>query len=140
MERNNLGIPYEIFIPIRGIQTTDHSTANPQVITSISVADGELNIAENYLITLTGKKDDNTKSVSFSIPVLLTRINADTPNAYKAETGSISAMTSQESDFFVELVANGDVGANLEVTHDIGSAGNWEWVFQIWKMDELLLT
>ena len=134
-ETPNLAL--NIYTPSRGTTTTDHTGTTPQIVASFSLPVDEF--SENLFVTLTGRSADGSVRVAYQMPVMVVNRQSETPSAYSVNQGSQSDMNAEDPDLTAEIVANGDTGAIIRVTHDTGSAGIFTWNFQIWTFDQLKL-
>ena len=131
-------LPLQIYVPTRGKAQTTHSNDTAQLITGFSLPADEL--MQNLLITLTGRSADGSVRVSYQIPVMVTNLQSESPNAYSADQGSQSDMNNEDAELEAEVVVNGDVGALLRVTDVSSDAGVMEWNWMIWVLDEIKLS
>ena len=131
-----VSLPLNIFVPIRGNGTTVHADDSPKALVGFVLPKDLL--MQNVLITLTGKHTSGSIRLAFQIHAMLTRVDADSPNTYKAEVAAIQAMA-DDPDIEVSVVANGDAGINITVTDTSADAGTINWNFQIWVLDEITL-
>jgi len=135
-EEETVRLPLNIFVPTRGNGTTVHADDSPKALVGFVLPKDLL--MQNVLITLTGKHTSGAVRLAFQIHAMLTRVDADSPNTYKAEVAAIQAMA-DDPDIEVNVVANGDAGINITVTDTSADAGTINWNFQIWVLDEITL-
>jgi len=131
-------LPLNIYVPSRGNGDTVHGGTSAKVLQAFTLPVDLL--MQNLFITLTGKHTSGSVRIGFQIHVMVSRVDADTPAIYSAEVGTIHAMNSEDTDIEVNVVKNGDAGVNITVTDTSGDAGTINWNFQIWVLDELLLS
>ena len=131
-----VSLPLNIFVPIRGSGTTVHADALAKALVGFVLPKDLL--MQNVLITLAGEHTSGSVRLAYQISAMLTRVDADSPNTYKAEVAAIQAMA-DDPDIEVTVVANGDAGINITVTDTSADAGTINWNFQIWVLDEITL-
>jgi len=126
-----------IFVPIRGNAETVHADALEKVIVGFTLPINAL--MQNLLITLTAQHSSGAVRCSYQFPVMVSRLQSETPFAYKVKHGSASFMR-EDPDLEADVVANGDAGGKIVVTDDSSDAGTVKWNWQIWVLDEILLS
>ena len=132
-----VSLPLNIFVPIRGNGNTVHANDSPKALVGFVLPKDLL--MQNVLITLAGEHTSGSVRLAYQISAMLTRVDVDSPNTYKAEVGTIQAMGSDDPDIEVDVVANGDAGINITITDTSADAGTINWNHQTWVLDEILL-
>lgn len=136
-EEQTVKIPIGIFVPTRGTTTTDHDNDSPKGIVGFELPEDLL--TATLLITLIGRNAAGTVRVSYQIRAMITRRQAETPNAYSVDVGDKSVMNAEDTDLEVELIEGGDTNATLRVTDTGGDAGVMNWSFSFWVLDQIKL-
>jgi len=131
-------LPLQIYIPSRGQADTVHADALAKVITAFTLPVDAL--MQNLIITLTAKHTSGAVQLAFQIHLMVSQIQADTPNAYRVEIATKHNMRNLDPEIDVDVVANGDAGINITALDNSSDAGTINWNFQIWVLDELLLS
>lgn len=127
-----------IYTPSRGNDDTVHNDVLEKVLVGFTLPTDLL--VQNILITVTSKHTSGSVIFSTQIHAMVSRTDANTPNIYTAEIATLHNMRDQDSDIAYDVVANGDAGINITITDDSGDAGTITSNFQIWVLDEMLLS
>ena len=132
-----VSLPLNIFVPIRGNDTTSHPDDSPKAIVGFTLPLDDL--SQTVMVTVISKNSTGSIRLSTHIQALVTRRSADSPD-YTVDIGHQALMNSEDLDIEYDLVANGDAGINLRVTDTSGDfAGDLTHNFQIWILDEIVL-
>ena len=133
-----VALPMGIFVPTRGTATTSHADALSKTVVAITLPDDAL--AQTLLVTLVGKHTSGAVRLSFQFHVMITRLDSETPNAYSVDIATQHAMVNEDGDIEADIVENGDSGANITITDTSSDAGDIDWNYQIWVLDEIALS
>lgn len=137
-EEETVSLPLQIFVPIRGNGDTVHADDSPKALVGFTLPKDLLQ--QTLMITVTSKHSSGTIRTATVIFLMVSRVDADSPNTYSAEIATINNMRSEDPDLEYDVVANGDAGINITLTDSSSDAGTINSNFQIWVLDEQILS
>jgi len=133
MSNRDSFLPIGLHVPLRGRASTSHVDISAKSIFSFTLNDDQL--FENILITITGEHSGSKNRIGFQIPCMVVRSAADSPD-YTVLTGSQSWMNDEDSDIEIVVAANGDTGVTVFAMDQSGDAGQIDWIYQAWTLDQ----
>jgi hypothetical protein len=136
-DQQTVAHPFGIYVPSRGSANTVHADALDKVIVAFTLPADEL--MQNLLITLTGKANSGAIRIAAQIKCMAILRTADTPD-YTLGMGDKTIMNAEDTDISVNVAANGDAGINITAKDFSSDIGTINWNYQIWVLDELLLS
>jgi len=113
---------------VEGTVATAHGDTGWKDIFGASIATD--NVGEQKLAFLVGNRNGGLTNLSYQLPFLVTRNDAENPD-YAVEEGASSWANAEDESIEVRIIADGDNGWKIQARDTDGLAGNIDWNYRI---------